>query len=91
MTMHTITLVHIRAKRRNKTTRPVPWLRRFVVGLAPHGLEFGLRLFQVGFVGDKVSVGNVSPVSINRQMLHNTHSLIDNRRHAILAAASAVI
>jgi len=58
MTMHTVTLVHS-AKRRNNTARPVPWLTRFVVGLAPHGLEFDLRPLQVGFVWEKVPMGNV--------------------------------
>jgi len=65
MRMHTITLVHICAKRRKKTTRPVPWLRRFVVGLAPHGLEFDLRAFQVGFCVEGSASGKCFPLSVS--------------------------
>jgi hypothetical protein len=52
-------------------SRAVPWLRRLVAGLSPRSPVFAPRSVHVGFVVDKVALGQVflrvlrfSPVSI---------------------------
>jgi hypothetical protein len=39
----------------------VPWLRRFVAGLSPRWPGFDPGSIHVGFMVDKVAVGQVSP------------------------------
>jgi hypothetical protein len=41
----------------------VPWLRRFVAGLPPQRPEFDPGSVHVGFVVDKVTLGQVFPPS----------------------------
>ena len=57
----------------------VPWLRRLVAGLPPRRPRFDPGLVYVGFVVDKVALGQVfprvlrfSPVNIIPPVLHYT-------------------
>jgi hypothetical protein len=53
----------------------VPWLRRLVAGLSSWRTGFDPRLVHVGFVVDKVALGQVFPsVSITRKNEKNTNN-----------------
>jgi hypothetical protein len=71
----------MRHKYINKS-QAVPWLRRLVVGLSPRRPGFDPGSVYVGFVVDKVSLGQVfprvlrfSPVSFTPPVLHYTEKL----------------
>ena len=62
----------------------VPWLRRILAGLSPPRPKFDMRQVLVGFVGDKVALGQgflrvlrFSPISIIPTMLHTHPSIAD--------------
>jgi hypothetical protein len=55
----------------------VPWFRRLVAGLSPWRPGFDPGLIHVGFVVDKVALGQVlrfSPVNFISSVLHYTKS-----------------
>jgi hypothetical protein len=51
----------------------VPWLRRLVAGFSPRRPDFDSGLVRVGFVVDKVTVGQVFPPSTS-VFLYKCHS-----------------
>jgi len=62
------------------TARAVPWLRRLVAGLSPRRPGFAPGSVHVGFVVDKVALGQVflrvlrfSPVNIHSTVALHTH------------------
>jgi hypothetical protein len=63
----------------------VPWLRRLVAGLSPRRRGFDPRSVNVGFVVDKVAMGQVfprvfrfSPINFIPPVIHYTENEITN-------------